>query len=182
MAKYHWICPKCKTSLELRQRVTLTKRRCPECGTSIKPEAIITETERADRERADRERTAREKDLASEYAARDPAKAAREAAALPFAREHFAREKVARGAAVRDPAEAAHQKAAHASEKDGPGKEALEDPGRSCYGPEWYRRETGERLGRQVQEMAVEEYKAPVKRRSRLWSGFFRKLKKIYKW
>ena len=55
MAKYHWICPKCKTSLELRQRVTLTKRRCPECGTSIKTEAIITEAERAAREKKDLE-------------------------------------------------------------------------------------------------------------------------------
>ncbi len=47
MAKYHWTCPMCNTSLELRQRVTLTKRRCPECGTSITPEAIISAAERA---------------------------------------------------------------------------------------------------------------------------------------
>ena len=44
MAKYYWRCPSCGTRLELRQRVTLTKRKCPHCATPITPEAIDYET------------------------------------------------------------------------------------------------------------------------------------------
>ena len=37
---YHYCCPECGTELELRQRVTLTKRRCPNCGRLITPDEI----------------------------------------------------------------------------------------------------------------------------------------------
>jgi uncharacterized protein (DUF983 family) len=33
--QYFWTCPKCRTKLELKMRVTQGSRRCPECGTAI---------------------------------------------------------------------------------------------------------------------------------------------------
>jgi hypothetical protein len=45
--KYHWACPKCATRLELKMRVTQTKRKCPHCGHPITPEDIdLQEAER----------------------------------------------------------------------------------------------------------------------------------------
>ena len=38
--KYEYCCPICGTCLELKMRVTQTKRRCPQCGTPITPEEI----------------------------------------------------------------------------------------------------------------------------------------------
>jgi predicted RNA-binding Zn-ribbon protein involved in translation (DUF1610 family) len=38
--KYFWQCPSCSTSLELKMRVTQTKRKCPHCGHAITPEEI----------------------------------------------------------------------------------------------------------------------------------------------
>lgn len=37
---YIWICPVCETQLELRKRVTVTKRRCPHCNEPITTQAI----------------------------------------------------------------------------------------------------------------------------------------------
>jgi len=33
--QYFWTCPSCGTELELRKRVTQTKRRCPHCGDPV---------------------------------------------------------------------------------------------------------------------------------------------------
>lgn len=38
--KYKYNCPNCGTYLELKMRVTQTKRRCPQCGTPVTPEEI----------------------------------------------------------------------------------------------------------------------------------------------
>jgi hypothetical protein len=38
--KCEYQCPSCGTALELRMRVTQTKRKCPHCGTPITPEEI----------------------------------------------------------------------------------------------------------------------------------------------
>lgn len=38
--KYEYQCPSCGTQLELKMRVTQTKRKCPHCGTPITPEEI----------------------------------------------------------------------------------------------------------------------------------------------
>ncbi len=38
--RYTWTCPDCKTRLHLRQRVTVRKRRCPECGRTVEPKEI----------------------------------------------------------------------------------------------------------------------------------------------
>ena len=38
--KYEYLCPVCFTQLELKMRVTQTKRKCPQCGTLITPEEI----------------------------------------------------------------------------------------------------------------------------------------------
>jgi uncharacterized Zn finger protein len=43
--KYFWRCPNCGTSLELKMRVTQTKRKCPECGTLVTPEEIDRQRE-----------------------------------------------------------------------------------------------------------------------------------------
>jgi DNA-directed RNA polymerase subunit RPC12/RpoP len=43
--KYHYECPQCGTQLELKMRVTQTKRRCPRCGTPITPEEIDQQEE-----------------------------------------------------------------------------------------------------------------------------------------
>ena len=40
MAQFSYNCPKCGTQLSLRKRVTLTKRRCSQCGTPITPAEI----------------------------------------------------------------------------------------------------------------------------------------------
>jgi hypothetical protein len=37
---YKWKCPKCGTTLQLKQRVTLGKRRCPHCATLITTKEI----------------------------------------------------------------------------------------------------------------------------------------------
>ena len=75
MTKYYWKCPTCGTSLELRQRVTLTKRRCPECGNPITPGAIDTQGEREkrlDRENRARQAAAREAQAAREREIAEP--------------------------------------------------------------------------------------------------------------
>jgi hypothetical protein len=38
--KYDWKCPSCGTALQLKMRVTQTKRKCPHCGHPITPEEI----------------------------------------------------------------------------------------------------------------------------------------------
>ncbi|MBX3268328.1 MAG: hypothetical protein KF831_16635 [Acidobacteria bacterium] len=38
--KYFWTCPNCGTSLELKMRVTQTRRKCPHCGFLVTPEEI----------------------------------------------------------------------------------------------------------------------------------------------
>jgi hypothetical protein len=38
--KYHYRCPNCGTQLQLKMRVTQTKRRCPHCATPITPQEI----------------------------------------------------------------------------------------------------------------------------------------------
>ena len=38
--RYDYRCPNCGTQLELRMRVTQTKRKCPHCGSPITPEEI----------------------------------------------------------------------------------------------------------------------------------------------
>src|SRR5437588_6066166 len=38
--KFTWICPKCRVSLEFRQRHPLRQRKCPNCGTPISPRAL----------------------------------------------------------------------------------------------------------------------------------------------
>ena len=38
--KYDWKCPSCGTSLQLKMRVTQTKRKCPHCGHPVTPEEI----------------------------------------------------------------------------------------------------------------------------------------------
>jgi putative FmdB family regulatory protein len=37
---YHYRCPNCGAALELRQRVTQSKRKCPKCQTPIVTEVI----------------------------------------------------------------------------------------------------------------------------------------------
>ncbi len=38
--KYDWTCPNCGTYLQLKMRVTQTKRKCPHCGFRVTPEEI----------------------------------------------------------------------------------------------------------------------------------------------
>ena len=38
--KYDWKCPSCGTRLQLKMRVTQTKRKCPHCGHPVTPEEI----------------------------------------------------------------------------------------------------------------------------------------------
>jgi hypothetical protein len=38
--KYFWTCPACGTELQLKMRVTQTKRKCPHCGFQVTPEEI----------------------------------------------------------------------------------------------------------------------------------------------
>lgn len=38
--KYQWKCPNCGTSIQLKMRVTQTKRKCPHCGTLVTSEEI----------------------------------------------------------------------------------------------------------------------------------------------
>lgn len=40
MATYYYDCPDCGTSVELRKRVTVSKRTCSHCGHEITPEGI----------------------------------------------------------------------------------------------------------------------------------------------
>ena len=37
---YVWVCPSCGARLRLRQKVTLRKRRCPECGQVVERHQI----------------------------------------------------------------------------------------------------------------------------------------------
>lgn len=61
MPTYYWKCPKCNTTLQLRQRITLNKRNCPQCGNSITAGDIDRETARHqpinDQKAADRARS-----------------------------------------------------------------------------------------------------------------------------
>ena len=38
--KYFWTCPNCRTTLQLKMRVTQTTRKCPQCGFVVTPEEI----------------------------------------------------------------------------------------------------------------------------------------------
>lgn len=38
--KYDWTCPNCGTYLQLKMRVTQTRRKCPQCGFVVTPEEI----------------------------------------------------------------------------------------------------------------------------------------------
>jgi len=38
--KYEYRCPECGTQLELKMRVTQTRRKCPHCGKPITPQEI----------------------------------------------------------------------------------------------------------------------------------------------
>jgi DNA-directed RNA polymerase subunit RPC12/RpoP len=60
MAKYKidYRCPSCGTEVELRKRVTLTRRRCSHCGTPITPQEI----DRQAAEKRRREQRAREQE------------------------------------------------------------------------------------------------------------------------
>jgi uncharacterized paraquat-inducible protein A len=49
---YFWQCPKCGTRLELRKRVTVTKRRCPHCNTLVTVQGIDHHTGEANRRHA----------------------------------------------------------------------------------------------------------------------------------
>lgn len=40
VSRYFWSCPQCGTRLELRKRVTITKRRCPHCNALVTPQEI----------------------------------------------------------------------------------------------------------------------------------------------
>jgi predicted RNA-binding Zn-ribbon protein involved in translation (DUF1610 family) len=51
--KYEWRCPTCGTQLELKMRITQTKRRCPQCATLVTPEEI-------DRQEMERQRQSEE--------------------------------------------------------------------------------------------------------------------------
>jgi predicted RNA-binding Zn-ribbon protein involved in translation (DUF1610 family) len=42
--KYLWKCPSCGTELQLRMRVTQTKRKCPHCGVLVTPQEIDRQT------------------------------------------------------------------------------------------------------------------------------------------
>jgi uncharacterized protein (DUF983 family) len=42
--KYEYECPHCSTRLDLRMRVTQTKRKCPQCGTAITTNEIDRQT------------------------------------------------------------------------------------------------------------------------------------------
>jgi predicted RNA-binding Zn-ribbon protein involved in translation (DUF1610 family) len=44
--KYEYTCPNCGSYLVLKMRVTITRRRCPECGTPITPHEIDIQRER----------------------------------------------------------------------------------------------------------------------------------------
>jgi hypothetical protein len=47
MAKYQyfWKCPTCGTELELKMRVTQTRRKCPHCGAQVTTDEIDRQTE-----------------------------------------------------------------------------------------------------------------------------------------
>lgn len=47
IAMYHWRCPKCGTRLQLRKRVTITKRYCPHCNFEVKTADIDEQTKGA---------------------------------------------------------------------------------------------------------------------------------------
>ena len=59
MATYYFDCPDCGTSVELRKRVTVSKRTCSHCGYKITPEGIdqTTISRNAALAEADREST-----------------------------------------------------------------------------------------------------------------------------
>lgn len=57
MATYLWRCPKCRTTLELRKRVSLTKRICPHCATPINTDDIDRETSLTPEQKRLREET-----------------------------------------------------------------------------------------------------------------------------
>ena len=42
--KYEWQCPNCGTQLQLKMRVTQTKRKCPHCATPVTPQEIDRQT------------------------------------------------------------------------------------------------------------------------------------------
>jgi phage terminase large subunit GpA-like protein len=42
--KYEWQCPNCGTQLQLKMRVTQTKRKCPHCATLVTPQEIDRQT------------------------------------------------------------------------------------------------------------------------------------------
>ena len=42
--KYEWQCPNCGTQLQLKMRVTQTKRKCLHCATLVTPQEIDRQT------------------------------------------------------------------------------------------------------------------------------------------
>jgi transcription initiation factor TFIIIB Brf1 subunit/transcription initiation factor TFIIB len=54
--KYSYKCPHCGTYLELRMRVTLTARRCPQCGAPITPKEIDRQEEERQKQEAEQKR------------------------------------------------------------------------------------------------------------------------------
>ena len=54
--KYEYRCPECGTQLELKMRVTQTRRKCPHCGTPITPQEIDLQAAERARQEAEQER------------------------------------------------------------------------------------------------------------------------------
>lgn len=49
--KYFWTCPNCGTSLQLKMRVTQTKRKCPHCGILVTPQEIDRQQQELNRQK-----------------------------------------------------------------------------------------------------------------------------------
>src|SRR5262245_10857736 len=54
--QYHYQCPHCGTYLELRKRVTVTVRTCPQCGAPITPDEIDRQEDERQKQEAEQKR------------------------------------------------------------------------------------------------------------------------------